>query len=173
LKKPISKAGELLVHYANGPAQLEAALADLKRADLDIALDDVSWTVRQIVHHVVDGDDVWKYCIKLALGNSDPIFDLRWYLVKPQIQWAELWAYQDRDIDPSLALFTANRKHIVQLIQAIEGSWERTTLIQLIDKQDIVTVGWVVEMQCNHVKGHIEDIRRIRQIHSPQNTVKS
>lgn len=21
------------------------------------------WTIRQIVHHIVDGDDIWKLCI--------------------------------------------------------------------------------------------------------------
>jgi hypothetical protein len=155
---------ELLTQYGSGPAQLKAAIAGLPETSLDLALDDHSWSIRQIVHHIVDGDDVWIHCIKMALGDADATFDLRWYLAKPQIQWAEIWAYRDRDIEPSLTLFSANRNHIIQLMTAIEVPWERTILIQLIDKQEQVTLEWVVEMQCNHLTGHIENIHNIRKM---------
>jgi hypothetical protein len=38
---------------------------------------------------VVDGDDIWKPCIKAALGNSDGLFSLQWYWEKPQTEWAQ------------------------------------------------------------------------------------
>ncbi len=154
-----------MAQYRNGPVQLEAAIAGLLEPNLDLALDDQSWSIRQIIHHIVDGDDIWKHCIKLALGVTDPILDLRWYLARPQIQWAEMWAYRDREIAPSLALFAANRNHIFQLIQAIKMPWEQDILIQLLDKQEKVTLGWVVEMQCNHVTEHVEDIHKIRKMY--------
>ena len=44
--------------YADGPAKLEAALAGLSEPDLDLALTSDSWTIRQIVHHIADGDDL-------------------------------------------------------------------------------------------------------------------
>jgi hypothetical protein len=154
---------EILARYADGPAQLRAALAGLSDADLDVAPDPDSWTIRQIVHHVVDGDDIWKTFIKIALGNSGATFELQWYWDMPQTAWAESWAYASREIEPSLALFHANRRHIVQLVQAIPDAWDRSLTIRWPggDLQQ-VTIGWVIEMQSHHVTGHIEDIRSIR-----------
>jgi hypothetical protein len=48
----------LLTRYAEGPEQLEAALAGLEETNLDVADTPESWTIRQIVHHIVDGDDL-------------------------------------------------------------------------------------------------------------------
>jgi hypothetical protein len=156
----------ILERYANGAAQLEAAIADLGPADLDKALDAESWTIRQIVHHVVDGDDIWKLFIKTALGNSEAVFSLRWYWELPQTEWAERWAYARREIEPSLALLRANRRHVVGLLQAVPGAWERSIVVQWPHQEaQRATVGWVIEMQADHVAGHIEDIERIRAAH--------
>ena len=104
-----------LALYADGPAQLEAVLMGLTESDLDLARTSDSWTIRQIVHHLADGDDLWKTCIKAALGNSEGSFSLQWYWDKPQTEWAENWKYANRSIEPSLALLRANRHNIVEL----------------------------------------------------------
>ncbi len=155
---------EILARYADGPTALEEAIAGLAEAELDTALDDESWTIRQIVHHVVDGDDIWKVCIKTALGNSEAVFDLQWYWAMPQTEWAESWAYAERAIGPSLVLFAANRRHVGQLVQAIPGAWEREIMVEWPHQEkERVTVGWVIEMQAGHVTGHVEDIQKIRR----------
>ena len=157
----------ILAHYADGPAQLEAAIAGLTETELNLAQTTDTWTIRQIVHHIVDGDDVWKICIKAALGNSKGIFSLHWYWDVPQDTWVESWDYAGRAIEPSLALFHANRRHIVQLVQQVPNAWERHILIRWPDEQEEqITVGWVIEMQADHVVAHINDIRTIRQTHN-------
>ena len=115
----------ILALYADGPAQLEAAIAGLAEEDLDVAQSADTWTIRQIVHHVADGDDIWKIGIKAALGNSTGTFTLQWYWDKPQDEWVESWDYAGRDLEPSLALFRANRRHIVQ--RSMPESWEGCT----------------------------------------------
>src|SRR5512139_3231261 len=102
----------ILAQYADGPARLDAALMGLTDSEMDLSLTADSWSIRQIVHHIVDGDDIWKTCIKAALGNSDTSFSLQWYTVKPQMEWSESWAYARRALEPSLTLFHANRSHI-------------------------------------------------------------
>ena len=87
-----------LALYADGPAQLEALLMGLTESELDLAQTSDSWTIRQIVHHLADGDDLWKTCIKAALGNSEGSFSLQWYWDKPQTEWAENWKYANRSI---------------------------------------------------------------------------
>jgi len=156
----------VLASYASGPAELEAAVAGLADAELDTALDAKSWTIRQIVHHVVDGDDIWKPFVKIALGNNKAVFSLQWYWDIPQTQWAESWAYVHREIETSLALFAANRRHLVQLVQAVPDAWDRSIPVKWPHKEEErVTVGWMIEMQADHVTSHINSIRKIRQAH--------
>jgi hypothetical protein len=157
---------DVIARYADGPDQLETAIAGLSERELDIAESDNTWTIRQIVHHVADGDDVWKVFIKRAVGNPGGKFDLRWYWAMPQDDWANIWSYASREIGPSLALFRASRGHIVQLLEHVPQVWERSLLVRWPNGQEQeVTVAWVVKMQARHVPGHVDDIRRARQVH--------
>jgi hypothetical protein len=112
----------ILAQYADGPTLLEQTLSGLTETDLDLTLSADSWSIRQIVHHIVDGDDIWKTCIKTALGNSDALFSLQWYTVKSQMEWSESWAYPCRGLTTSLELYRANRRHIVDLLEHIPGA---------------------------------------------------
>lgn len=157
---------EILTRYADGSAQLESAISGLKESELDLAQSSDSWSIRQIVHHVADGDDIWKIAIEAALGNSSGTYSLLWYWDKPQDEWVESWDYAGRGIESSLGLFRANRRRMVQLLQQIPDAWERHIFIQQPDGERRQTaVRYIVEMQANHVQGHIEDIRRIREVH--------
>jgi hypothetical protein len=165
-KGNMAEIQELLTRYAEGPEQLEAALAGLEEADLDVAQTPDGWTIRQIVHHIVDGDDLWSMCIKASLGDSRGLFSYGWYWEKPQDEWADNWGYAGREIEPSLALFRANRRHISQLLYQTPDAWEKYALITIPDGEEKATsVRYVVKMQTKHVEGHIEDIRAIRKKH--------
>lgn len=156
----------MLAQYADGPALLDSALAGLRETDLDLALSADSWTIRQIVHHIADGDDLWKTCIKIALGNSDALFSLQWYTVRTQMEWSESWAYSRRGLASSLALYRANRNHIVDLLEHIPGACEKTIRFQPSERPEMcITVLDVVELHISHLTGHIETIKVIRQAH--------
>jgi uncharacterized damage-inducible protein DinB len=155
-----------MAQYAEGPGLLERAVAGLSDGELDIGERDDTWTIRQMVHHVVDGDDLWKGFVKQAIGNPGSRFELQWYWDMPQTEWAASWAYASREVDPSLALFRASRAHIVQLLEQVPEVWERSLLVRWPrGKEQEVTVAWVVEMQAQHVIGHVDDIQRARQAH--------
>lgn len=66
--------------YREGPSLLEAAVTGLKDDVLDSVPSGGGWTIRQIVHHIADGDDIWKLGIKMAVGNDQAEFALGWYL---------------------------------------------------------------------------------------------
>jgi uncharacterized damage-inducible protein DinB len=165
MTRPTEDRTATLASYTDGPAQLAAALAGLKGADLDLGPPEGGWTIRQIVHHIADGDDLWGTCVKMALGSQTG-FSLQWYWAKSQDEWAEVWHYADRDVEPSLALFRANRAHIVQLVEQVPQAWSCHMQMQMSDgSEDTFTVGEVITMQAGHALGHIADIRRIREIH--------
>jgi hypothetical protein len=157
---------DILAGYAAGPDRLEAAIAGLSAADLDLSLSSDSWSIRQIVHHIADGDDLWKEFIKRAIGNPEGEFILAWYWQIGQEEWARRWAYQEREIEPSLALFRAGRAHVVQLLAHRPETWSHTLLIRWPKGEEAQTsVEWVVAMQARHIDGHLEDILQIRNAH--------
>jgi uncharacterized damage-inducible protein DinB len=161
---PPTDRESVLARYKEGPLLLERALAGLRDGDLDVVPSNGAWTIRQIVHHVADGDDIWKLCIKQALGNEQADFTLAWYWEQPQTVWADRWAYTDRSVDVSVRLLKANREHVSQLLEQVPDSWSRSVAIRQRDGGiERVTVGTVVEMQADHVVHHVNRILSIRE----------
>lgn len=154
---------ELLNAYSNGPARLEQTLKSLTTGQLDRSLLADTWTIRQIAHHIVDGDDIWKTCIKIALGNPGGEFSLQWYWDRPQMEWADQWQYKTRSLETSLALFRANREHIVELLHLFPDCWERSVRIHWPGNtgEDRISIEGVVKMHTNHLEGHLADMKAI------------
>ncbi len=154
----------VLARYKEGPALLARALAGLKDAELDATPAKGGWTIRQIAHHIVDGDDLWKTCIKMALGNEQAEFALGWYWAQPQDVWVERWAYASRPLDESLALLRANRAHVLQLLEHVPDAWRRSVRLVRSDGQaERLPVGAVVAMHADHVAHHLDRILAIRR----------
>lgn len=161
MKAPEDRDGAIS-RFREGPELLEDVVADLEEADLDATPSGGGWTIRHIVHHVVDGDDVWKLCIKMALGNEESEFSLGWYSVQPQETWGDRWAYSRRSLGPSLSLFRATRDHILQLLESVPDAWDRSVILRRRNGEtERVPIGFVIEMQADHALHHIERIRDI------------
>jgi hypothetical protein len=156
----------ILARYAEGPAELEQALAGLRDEDLDAPPAGGGWTIRQIVHHIADGDDLWKVGIKAALGNAQAEFTLEWYWVMPQDSWADRWAYGTRPIDVSLEFFRTTRDHVRQLVAHVPEGWSRSISVRTPSGETTpLTVGAIVKMQADHLKHHVGRILAIRKEH--------
>jgi uncharacterized damage-inducible protein DinB len=162
MKTPENKK-EILEQFRQGPDILENALAGLSDSEMDYVPSNGGWTIRQIVHHIVDGDDIWKTSIRIALGNENAEFSLAWYLAFPQTEWAKRWSYESRSIDVSLALLRANRNHILQLLEYAHDGWKKSVKYRNPDGEiEMVPAGFVIQMQAEHVAHHIKRISEIR-----------
>jgi hypothetical protein len=160
----------LITQYTNCLAGLHAALAGLADSDLDLAPPEGGWTIRQIVHHIVDGDDLWKWCIKAALGNAQGVFTLQWYWDVPQDVWADKWQYARRPIVPALGLLETSRAIIAEILRATPDALEQSVIVRWRERNGVAPeraaiVSDILESQTRHVIGHAEDIRKIRQAH--------
>jgi len=51
--------------------------------------------------------NLWKEFVKRAIRQSGGRVQPGWYWQIAQDEWAQRWAYRERDIEPSLALFRA------------------------------------------------------------------
>ena len=157
---------QILNRYAAGPTILQALIQDLDDTQFDLTLSPESWSIRQLIHHIADGDYLWKEFLLRAAGDPEREFSLEWYWCLPQDDWVKRWSYAGRDVAPSLDLLKANRQHTLDLLTQIPWLWEKSLLMTMYQGgQEHVTVAEVVEMQTRHVEGHVEDIRQIRQFH--------
>ncbi len=74
------------------------------------------------------------------------------------------WSYAERDVAHSIELFKANRLHSLELLRGVPDLWDKCLLIPARQGgQQKASVGEVVQMQAGHVKGHVEDIQKIRK----------
>ena len=163
---PGIKKHRILAEYATGPELAQDAIQGLSEDQLDLKLSEDSWSIRQLVHHITDGDYLWKEFLLRALGEPEREFNLEWYWCLPQDDWVKRWSYAGRDVTHSLELFAANRQHTLELLKQVPGLWDKCLLIPNHQGgQERVSVGEVVEMQSRHVVGHVEDIHQIRQVH--------
>jgi hypothetical protein len=155
----------ILQSYTDCLNLLKASIEGLQGPELDYSRTQGEWTIREIIHHIADGDHLWKTCIQMALGESEHPFHLKWYWETDQVRWSHLWEYASRGIETSMALLAANRNHVVELLRSIPGSLSRTVIIEWPegDRQE-VTMKWVLEMQTHHVESHAKEIRRIREV---------
>ena len=150
--------------YREGPDLLEQVVIGLRDSQLDARPAAGGWSVREIVHHIADGDDIWKMGIKMAIGNEQAEFDLGWYSSLPQVTWSDRWAYSRRSIASSLSLLRASREHVVQLLASVPEAWNRSVVVRTPRAGiEQVPVGFVIQMQADHVMHHLERIRAILQ----------
>ncbi|MCD6426145.1 MAG: hypothetical protein J7L35_11665, partial [Anaerolineales bacterium] len=70
---------ETLNGYARGPELLFSALEDIPDDRLGLALDEENWSIRAIIHHIVEGDDLFVPFIKQALGGLGGVYRMNWY----------------------------------------------------------------------------------------------
>ncbi|MGD9546390.1 MAG: DinB family protein [Candidatus Krumholzibacteriia bacterium] len=161
---PTDAQETLIVRYLEGPALLASTVSGVHDEDLDAAPSKGGWTIRQIVHHVVDGDDLWKVGIKAALGNTPGEFTLGWYWCQPQEVWAERWSYGSRSVDVSLELLKAIRAQVSQLLRTIPDGWNRSVAVRKGDGEIVrLSVEAVVTMQTEHLEHHVNRIKAILQ----------
>lgn len=160
--KPPADKDAVIARYREGPLLVEKAVAGLSDVDLDTPYRKGGWTVRQIVHHLADGDDIWKMAVKQALGNDRSEFPMDWYRAVPQDTWPDRWAYARRPIAESLALIKAIREHVVQLVEHAPDAWTRAVGYRKPDGEiEMVPVGSIIEMQADHIPHHIKQIESI------------
>lgn len=152
--------------YETGPELLDAALKGLSESQLDLSRAEGKWTIREIVHHIVDAEDLWETIIKAALGNTGCTFDASWYI--PGNKCAVPLDYAKRPIDEAVALFKSLRRFIADSIKHLPDARERSAFVtwkngKLFEKT--FTVGEMLDWQIQHLEIHLKQIHETREIH--------
>ncbi len=156
----------LLKKYLQLPERLENAIAGLEEAGLD--LKSSGWTIRQYVHHLVEGELIWEVNLRAAAGSDGIALPMNWYFTQPQDIWVERWAYDRRPIGPALALFHASTCDLVGFLRSVPAQvWKHSGRITWPGEpqESSLTVRDILVMHLRHMDGHTADIRAIRDLH--------
>jgi catechol 2,3-dioxygenase-like lactoylglutathione lyase family enzyme len=154
---------DVLARYARGPDDVEAALAGLSEADLDLARAPDEWTIRQIVHHLVDGDTLQLLPrAKIALTEPGRSFSQD---VWDQDVWAAM-LYARMPLAPALALLRAARAYVVQLVRQQPDAWNRSVaLLRSGGEGRQISIGEMISGLVEHTYEHLEEIQQTRWVH--------
>jgi uncharacterized damage-inducible protein DinB len=141
---------------ADAPARLRAAVEGLTAAQLDTPYRPGGWSVRQVVHHVVDSHLNAYLRIKLALTEDHPT-------IKPydEARWAEGADYR-QPIDGSLTLLDLLTRRWVALLSSLDAQeFERTFFHP--EGGTSFTVDHALAMYAWHGAHHVAHITRLRE----------
>ncbi len=155
----------LLKRYLQLPDRLETAIAGLSESELDLR--GTGWSIRQYVHHTVEGELLWEVNLRAAAGCDGIAFPMTWYLVQDQDTWADRWGYDRRPVEPALALFRGSTSNLVGFLRCLPEAWDRSGRITWRSSQSetIYSVREIVHMHIGHMDQHEADIRAIRDLH--------
>jgi hypothetical protein len=156
----------LFKKYLALPDRLEAAVAGLSEADLDLKGE--GWSIRQYVHHTVEGELIWQVNLRAILGTNGIEFPFQWYFLLSQDEWAEKWASDKRLIEPTLILFRGSTRSLVELLRCIDPQdWKHFGRVTWpgAKKETRFSVRDIVLMHLGHMDQHEADIRAIRELH--------
>ena len=133
------------------PADLEALVASLSDEQLDSREAPNEWSIRQIVHHIVDAHMNGMIRIKLALTEDKPT--IKYY---DQDKWAELADYT-LPIESSLLMIKGLHVRFVALLTSLtDAQWQLPVIYpQVGDK----VVEDVAQIYAEHGAEHIEQIK--------------
>jgi catechol 2,3-dioxygenase-like lactoylglutathione lyase family enzyme len=158
ISPPTLTTAEILAQYAQGPAELEAALEGLAEADLNLARKEGGWSIRQIVHHVADTDILFGEMMKVALSAPGAV------MTRPRAVGNERIAtapeYSKRPIGMSIQLFRVFHEYILDLVRYVPDV-DACYVVDAEGRRHAFT-GAMAGLVVEHAQEHLEEIWAIR-----------
>ena len=139
----------------SAPARIRSAVSGLSDAQLDTPYRDGGWTVRQVVHHVVDSHLNAYIRFRLALTEEKPT--IRPYQEK---LWAELPDAKTLPVEPSLAILDGVHARWVALLESLQPP----QFLRPLDHPEVgeMTVDMMLELYGWHGRHHEAHITGLR-----------
>jgi hypothetical protein len=140
---------------AEHPSRMREAVADLSDEQLDTRYRAGGWTLRQVVHHVVDSHVNSYVRFKLAVSEKNPTV-----CTYDEAAWAEFGDAREDPVEGSLAMLDALHGRWVSFLKRL-GPEDFSRSVRYPEVGDI-TVDVLLEIygwHCPHHEGHITRLR--------------
>ena len=164
---------QLVKEFSDGIDQLDDVLEGLSDADLNLSRSEGKWSIRQIVHHIAEAENLWSTAFKAALANPGCDFDFNWYIADNKC--ADPLLYHMRPIDEAVALFKCSRKQVLELLDLVDNAWEQFLYPkhQSMPEKIKFSVIDIIQWQIKHLRIHIIQIKKTRKVHQPGSVLES
>ena len=138
------------------PARVRAAVAGLSEAQLDTPYREGGWTVRQVVHHLVDSHVNAYIRLRLALTENQPT-------IKPYDEniWANLEDARSAPVEVSLKLLEPLHERWVRLLRSLSAEQYARTLVH--PDHGVKNVDWLLFLYSWHGRHHTAHITELRK----------
>ena len=145
-----------IVDIAATPAKVRAAVAGLNDAQLDTPYREGGWTVRQVVHHLVDSHMNAYVRWRLALTETQPA-------IKPyeESAWANLEDARSAPVEVSLRLLEPLHERWVRLLRSVKTEQYARTLLH--PDHGVKNLDWLLFLYTWHGKHHTAHITQLRE----------
>lgn len=138
------------------PAKVRAAVAGLSETQLDTPYREGGWTVRQVVHHLVDSHMNAYIRLRFALTENQPT-------IKPydENNWANLEDARSAPVEVSLKLLDPLHERWVRLLRSLKREQYARTLLH--PDHGIKNVDWLLFLYSWHGRHHTAHISELRK----------
>jgi len=119
---PRAEREALVIRYRDGAAAFEAAVADVTDEELDAHPIEGEWSVREIAHHLADGELNSAVRLRRLIAEDEPVLPNY-----DEVAFAQRLHYPRRPIATSLAAVAAARASTLTILEHLsEDEWART-----------------------------------------------
>ena len=144
-----------IARYRGGYAALVAAMDGVTAAELDAHPIEGEWSIREIVHHVADGELSSAIRLRRLIVEDRPLL-----LGYDEAQYARVLWYGERRIEPSLASVESTRATTADILDRLDDAgWDRTGIHGEVGEYGVEA--WFA-IYTEHPYDHADQVRRVR-----------
>lgn len=148
---------EAVERYAAGATSPGEAIAGLSRAQLASCPVPGTWSIQQIVVHLMDSDLVASYRMKRTIAESNPRLD-----AYDETAFAQRLCYHEIDALDACELFRRNRLMTAMILRRLSAAdFDRGALHP---EYGPLTLGALVRCYVHHVDHHLKFLRDKRRM---------
>ncbi|HYH67498.1 MAG TPA: DinB family protein [Urbifossiella sp.] len=145
------------------PRAVETALEGLTEDDLDCRGGPDGWSIREVVHHLVESNLVAATVAIAAVGTGGCTYDCSW--LNPDRAWVERMGYGRGTVAPAVAVLSPVCRYVAALLGAAPDTLRRE--IKLLGAPDtepyVMTVEEMIRLEVEHARHHLQEIDDTRK----------
>jgi len=140
--------GAVIDRYESGGDEPERVIAGLTMEQLNARPVPGTWSIRQIICHLMDTDQVAAYRMKRIITEDRPIWDLY-----DEDAWAAKLDYEKRDPVATCAVFRLNRRLTAAMLRGLPRSaFDRVARHQEVGE---LSLDSFVRLYTHHLEHHM------------------
>lgn len=139
----------VIERYASGADVPAKGVAGLTREELNSFPVPGTWSIQQIIGHLLDSDQIGGYRMKSIIAEDNPLI-----LNYDETRFTERLMYDQLDVEAACDLFARNRRVVAAMLRRLpDETFARTGVHSVRGK---VTLGEIVETYADHLEHHMK-----------------